>query len=105
MGFCEMRTPSGHGNVATYLVDVRLPNNVTVRDVKVCASEIGSQGIGLLIGMDIISVGDFAVSNYGGKTAFSFAHPSMGKIDFVKLIQLSEAAAAKDSDKKEGNKE
>ena len=35
-------------------------------------SEIGNQGIDVLIGMDIISMGDFAVSNFSGKRQFSF---------------------------------
>jgi len=38
----------------------------------------------VVIGMDIISQGDFAVSNYGGKTQFTFRTPSAGHIDFRK---------------------
>jgi hypothetical protein len=33
--------------------------------------------------MDIIGQGDFAVSNYGGKTVFTFRVPSKQMIDFV----------------------
>ena len=42
---------------------------------------------GLLIGMDIISLGDFAISNYDGKTVMTFRVPSMQKIDFVDGIK------------------
>ena len=34
--------------------------------------------------MDIITRGDFAVTNRGGKTTFSFRIPSQADIDFVK---------------------
>jgi len=39
----------------------------------------------MLIGMDIISLGDFALSNGGDQTLFSFAVPPfLDKIDFSK---------------------
>ena len=47
-------------------------------------SKIGAQGIDVLIGMDIISKGDFAVSNYNGKTQFSFRLPSQEDVDYKK---------------------
>ena len=47
-------------------------------------SEIGKQKIGMLIGMDIISKGDFAVSNFDGNTVFTFRYPSNSEINFVK---------------------
>ncbi len=47
-------------------------------------SEIGKQGIDVLIGMDIISNGDFAVSNYDGKTYFSFRLPSQEHVEYKK---------------------
>ena len=37
----------------------------------------------LLIGMDIIGMGDFAVTNADEKTVFSFRVPSIEEIDFV----------------------
>ena len=36
----------------------------------------------VLIGMDIINLGDFAVTNKNGRTAFSFRTPSIEYIDF-----------------------
>jgi uncharacterized protein YecA (UPF0149 family) len=39
----------------------------------------------MLVGMDIIGQGDFAVSNYGGKTVFCFRVPSVGMSDFPKM--------------------
>jgi len=83
LGKKRMLTPSGPLIVNTYQIDILLPNNVTVPDVVVCDSEIGAQGIGVLVGMDIINLGDFAVSNYNGKTAFSFRIPSQKRTDYV----------------------
>ena len=41
-------------------------------------------GIDVIIGMDIINRGDFAVSNRNGATSFSFRIPSIADFDFVK---------------------
>ena len=41
------------------------------------------QGIDVLIGMDIINRGDFAVSNRNGATSFSFRIPSVEDFDFA----------------------
>ena len=41
----------------------------------------------VLIGMDIIGQGDFAISNKNRKTVFSFRMPSQERIDFVEQIQ------------------
>ena len=83
LGKQNMFTPSGPSVANTYLIDIQLPNNVTVPDIVVCDSEIGAQQIGVLIGMDIVNLGDFAVSNFNGKTVFSFRTPSQKQTDYV----------------------
>ncbi len=65
----------------TYLVNLYLPNQVGLIGVKVSEGSIGAADV--LIGMDVITQGDFAVSNHEKKTAFTFRVPSCGKIDFV----------------------
>lgn len=84
-------TPTGKKEVDTYCVDGTLPNNVNFDGLIVIDSEIGSQKaggapIGMLIGMDIIGQGDFAVTNHNGKTVFTYRCPAVGLIDFVKQI-------------------
>jgi preprotein translocase subunit SecA len=37
----------------------------------------------MLIGMDIITKGDFSISHFEGKTCFSFRVPSVQEMDFV----------------------
>lgn len=65
----------------TYLVNIRLPNSVAFMGVRVTKGNLGDADV--LIGMDIISQGDFAVTNLGGLTKFSFRVPSATHIDFV----------------------
>jgi len=58
-----------------YKVDLVLPNGLTVLAVSV--SEAGNiHGADMLIGMDIITNGDFAITNAGHQTCFSFRFPS-----------------------------
>jgi predicted aspartyl protease len=84
LGKQNMHTPSGISVVNVYLIDILLPNNMIAKDIVVCDSEIGLQGIGVLIGMDIIAHGDFAVSNYNDKTVFTFRTPSKEVTDYTK---------------------
>lgn len=72
----------------TYLVNVELPNKVIVEDIKVVASEIGNQGLGVLLGMDIIATGDFSISNKNGKTVLTFRTPSQKTTDYVEEIRI-----------------
>jgi len=83
IGKRTIQTPTGRETVNRYLVDIVLPNDVTVDSVEVCESEIGAQGLNLLVGMDIITIGDFAVSNHNKQTVFSFRVPPQKHIDFV----------------------
>lgn len=83
VGQTMVKTPSGERMLSMYVVDILLRNNVIVSDILVIGSEIGNQGIDLLIGMDIIGLGDFAVTNLNGLTQFTFRLPSVESIDFV----------------------
>lgn len=85
-----IHTPGGQKIVNTYLVDISLPNGVTISGVPVCDSEIGAQGLDVLIGMDLISRGDFAVTQQNNQTMFSFCFPSRKSIDFVAQIKLQQ---------------
>lgn len=78
-------TANGQCQVNTYLIDIGLPNNVNINGVQ--ATEfIAVEGSDLLIGMDIISLGDLAISNFEGKTTFSFRIPSIKCTDYVEEI-------------------
>lgn len=82
-----VNTASGQKIVNVYLIDLYLPNNVVIRKVR--ATEFTAvEGSDLLIGMDVISMGDLAISNYMGKTCFSFRVPSIVCTDYVQQINL-----------------
>lgn len=81
-GMINVQTPSGIGTMNKYMVNLTLNNEVTILNLPVMDSKIGNQGIDVLIGMDIISMGDFAVSNFDGKTQFSFRIPSQEHVEY-----------------------
>lgn len=82
IGVCTMNTAGGVYNTSKHIVDLILPNRVAFQQVVVPAADI--MGADVLIGMDIIGSGDFAVTCHDGKTAFSYRHPSHEEIDFTK---------------------
>jgi len=72
--------------VATIL----LPNGTVLTDRRFLVNNI--PGADVLIGMDIISIGDFNISNANGKTLFSFVIPPFkNKISYLKLAHQPEA--------------
>jgi uncharacterized protein YchJ len=81
-GMCKVRTAAGETDACTYFISVYLPNKVCIPQLRVTEAKIS--GADVLLGMDIIVNGDFAVTNYGGKTNLSFRMPSIECIDFVK---------------------
>ncbi len=68
--------------VPFYFVNLVLFSNFHFPDVAVVLGELTDTDV--LIGMDIVNRGDFAVSNKNGGTTFSFRIPSVGDFDFVK---------------------
>lgn len=94
-GKAIINTPSGQRESNTYLIDLVLPNDVTVHDLKVTDAILAPQRIGLLVGMDIISRGDLAVSHHSDKTVFTFRMPSMKKTDYVAEAKLQQALGPK----------
>ena len=66
-----------------FVVNIMLPNAVGFSNVSVTKGLLPG-GAQMLIGMNIITTGDFCITNQGGNTVFSFRHPSQTTIDFVK---------------------
>lgn len=76
-------TANGPRECLTYVVDLILPCEVVIPNVTVTECELDPK-IDMLIGMDIMNLGNFSVSNFNGKTKFSFKIPSDTEIDYVK---------------------
>ena len=83
---------NGESIVDVYMVNIFLPNQVAFPMLRVTEGKLS--GTDILIGMDIITQGDFAVSNFGGKTMFSFRIPSLSQIDFCKSSFPSQPAVS-----------
>lgn len=75
-------TPNGDRNVAIYHISLFLPNDVLIPDLAVLCIDT-KQGTDLLIGMDVISQGDFSITNADGRTYFSFRIPSIENNDYT----------------------
>jgi len=79
--------------VDTYTVNIFLPNHVALTGVPVSLGNIGGGDTDVLLGMDIITTGDFAITNHEDKTTLTFRIPSLKKIDFVEEINAAKPRA------------
>lgn len=87
-GTAEVFHAQGSKHVLKYFVNLGLPNKVQVIGVQVLEGVL--KGCDVLIGMDIITRGDFALTNLDDVTMLSFQMPSVNHIDFVKILEESE---------------
>lgn len=81
----EVNGVHGKKEVNVYHVNLTLNNERISVDTLVteCEELSADRKISFLIGMNIINLGDFAITNFQGKTMMSFRIPSLQKIDFV----------------------
>lgn len=68
----------GDAKVKTYKINLGLPNGYLISNLEVYCSDIDDYDV--LIGMDIITLTDFCISNQDGNTLFSFNLPAKGNI-------------------------
>lgn len=88
-GYINISHAGGESHdIPVYYANVLLYNNVQVENLRVGLFE--SKKIDVIIGMDIINLGDFAVSNRNGATSFSFRIPSVEDFDFAAEDNLLE---------------
>lgn len=85
-GMVEVSTANGNVRQHTYIVDIVLPNRIKATDVTVACVDALSGPIDALIGMDIITLGDFSITNHNGTTCMSFRIPSSHEVDYVNGI-------------------
>jgi hypothetical protein len=78
----ELTSIHGSDISNVYLVDIILPDGITIANVTAAEIDSGEE-FEILIGMNIISLGDFAITNNNGETVFSFRLPTANlPIDF-----------------------
>jgi len=63
-----------------YRINLILSNNINFPNIEVACGY--TKTCDILIGMDVISQGDFAISNYNGKTKMVYRKPSMGEFGY-----------------------
>lgn len=72
----------GSSSSTVYRVDISFLN-IKFKKQIVYTVNIHSQGIDLLVGMDIITLGDFTITNKNQNTKFTFEIPSIRDVDYV----------------------
>ena len=67
-GVVNVQTANGSAFQNTYQIDIGLPNNVVIQGIVATEVPALSGGCDALIGMDVIGMGDFSITNYNGNT-------------------------------------
>lgn len=91
IGMARVNTANGQADCPVFLINLLLPSKVGFHHLRVTQGKL--TGADMLIGMDIITRGDFVVTNKDSKTIFSFRMPSCQCIDFVEEINEEKAVA------------
>ena len=78
-----LKTSNKLSSHKSYEVDIQCKRIFTIATHVLCTDMIEPDKYDVLIGMDIISMGDFCISNYNGKTLFSFRFPSINRVDLA----------------------
>ena len=78
----EVHHGGGSDERARYVVNFGLPNRVVVPGVLVHEQPSG-RGFDVILGMDVITLGDLTITNAGGSTWVSFRMPSSARTDYV----------------------
>ncbi len=89
---------SGVFETTTHVVDLWLPNYFVIRRVPATQGILG-EDCDVLIGMDIITGGDFTISNFQGKTTISYRRPSKAITDYVRQEELLHQAKSSKVDR------
>ncbi len=99
-GMAIVATASGEKRMNTYTVDILLPKVVVIKGIVATEVDALASDCDALIGMDIITLGDFSITNLRGYTCMSFRIPSSHEIDYVKspdygLVELEPSSSKK----------
>jgi len=77
---------NGESLAEVAIISIHFPNGAIIEDVRVAICDM-SPGNEMIIGMDVITQMDIAITNGNGQTQFSFAMPPFeDRIDFSKRI-------------------
>jgi len=78
----EIAGINGESLAEVTIISIHFPNGAVIEDIRVAICGM-SPGNEMIIGMDVITQMDIAITNGGGQTQFSFAIPPFeSRIDF-----------------------
>jgi hypothetical protein len=83
IGIAKVNGVHGEDTSPVFFVDFILPMGVIIQGLRVTLGKL-PEGNDALVGMDVINVGDMAITNVNGNTKMTFRIPSMREIDYVK---------------------
>lgn len=72
IGMTKAQTPSGSMVSTLHKIDIILNREIYIPNLIAMDTDIGRQGIDVLIGMDIIGLGEMFITNKNNRTEFSF---------------------------------
>lgn len=88
MGTRQMLSASGTATTNAYLTGLQITQDIMIPQISVMGFA-GAGNFDMLIGMDVISRGDFLVSTANGITYFSFMVPSRGGFTLASIQSVS----------------
>jgi len=101
IGIVQVHTAGGTKLSEVFLVNIVLPQGVGIPYLKVTEGDLPTN-TDVLIGMDIITTGDFVITNKNWRTTFSFRIPSIEYIEFINEKTINAKPPVKRSTPKVG---
>ncbi|MBI5729560.1 MAG: SEC-C domain-containing protein [Ignavibacteriales bacterium] len=86
IGQAQVQHAKGISNSDVFLVNIYLPNKFAIPFVRVTEATNIAGHFDIIVGMDIIALGDLSITNFNKKTTVSFRMPSMQEIDYINRI-------------------
>ncbi|MDR0502234.1 MAG: retroviral-like aspartic protease family protein [Treponema sp.] len=91
---CKVAAAGGIHTADVYLIDISLKNMINFSNIR-SAGFFGNDAFDIIIGMDILTQGDLAITNCDHRTVLSFRIPlGNGHIDFTACTGELETAPA-----------
>lgn len=82
VGMVEVHDARGKTTAEVFMINLRLPNGVGFTNIRATKGDLTGNA-DALIGMDVITLGDFSITNVNRQTVFSFRVPSRHVVDYV----------------------
>lgn len=83
-GIVKMTHAGGTISCSTYVIHLALPNHTAIAGLTVSEMPDQPPDFDIIIGMDVIGIGDLSITHVDGRTCMSFRTPSLAENDFVK---------------------